>query len=119
MKEFRGPDDLMDEELSAVCFVRDYVEFHFDGPILRALSTVRIVDSSGSVTSSTGMDGWRDALCKLIGLEVAEVVVDELHAITVRFSTGSALVVPIDNNSKVAGEAAHFLARVNAPLVVW
>ena len=30
--------DLVGEELSEVAFVRDYVEFHFDGPVLRALA---------------------------------------------------------------------------------
>ncbi len=29
---------LMGSEVSAVCFVRDYVELHFDGPVLRSLS---------------------------------------------------------------------------------
>jgi hypothetical protein len=29
-----GIEDLVGCELSAVCFVGDYVEFHFDGPVL-------------------------------------------------------------------------------------
>ncbi|MBA3338632.1 MAG: hypothetical protein H0T54_02590 [Geodermatophilaceae bacterium] len=28
---------LVGREVSAVCFVRDYVELHLDGPILRAI----------------------------------------------------------------------------------
>jgi hypothetical protein len=31
-------DLLVGREVSAVCFVRDYVELHFDGPIVRAIS---------------------------------------------------------------------------------
>ena len=31
-------DILIGEQLSAVSFVQDYVEFHFDGPVLRALT---------------------------------------------------------------------------------
>jgi len=37
-KDIRDLSDLVGEEMSAVCFGRDYVEFHFDGPILRSLS---------------------------------------------------------------------------------
>lgn len=32
---------LVGREVSAVCFVRDYVELHFDGPIVRALTDPR------------------------------------------------------------------------------
>lgn len=119
MKEFRTPDDLVDEELSAICFVRDYVEFHFDGPMLRALSNALVAPAQDSTKLGKGMEGWRNALCELIGLAVADVIVDELHAITLRFTTGSTLVIPLDVASNVSGEAAHFLARANAPLLVW
>ena len=39
--------DLIGLELSAVCYVRDYVELHFDGPILRCLADPIIAGSSG------------------------------------------------------------------------
>jgi len=48
MKHPDMPDDLVDEELSAVCFVRDYVEFQFDGPTLRALTPVRVLGPGDS-----------------------------------------------------------------------
>jgi len=38
----RTVESLAGEELSAVSFVRDYVEFHFDGPVLRALTNPRV-----------------------------------------------------------------------------
>ena len=38
MGDDAGPRSLVGLEISAVCFVRDYVELHFDGPVLRALS---------------------------------------------------------------------------------
>jgi hypothetical protein len=31
-------EDLVGEEISGICFVRDYVELHFDGPVLRILT---------------------------------------------------------------------------------
>jgi hypothetical protein len=42
------PAIILGEPLSAVAFVRDYVEFHFDGPVLRAISNPRV-----EVTSHT------------------------------------------------------------------
>jgi hypothetical protein len=41
---------LVGRDVSAVCFVRDYVELHFDGPVLRA-----IADPFGVY----GCRGWR------------------------------------------------------------
>ena len=32
-------EDLVGEEINGVCFVMDYLELHFNGPILRALLT--------------------------------------------------------------------------------
>ena len=33
---------LVGDELSAICFVRDYVELHFDGPVLRLMGSVSL-----------------------------------------------------------------------------
>jgi hypothetical protein len=33
--------DLVGLELGSVCFVRDYVELHFDGPVFRSLARRR------------------------------------------------------------------------------
>lgn len=57
--------DLVDHELSAVCFVRDFVEFQFDGPILRALSDPVI--HIGARSWHFPLPGTRDALCSVIG----------------------------------------------------
>ena len=62
--------DLIGLELSAVCYVRDYVELHFDGPILRCLADPIIAGSSGRFEHREV--GSRDALCALVGEVVLE-----------------------------------------------
>jgi hypothetical protein len=61
----RSFEDLAGSELSGVCFVRDYVEFRFDGPVLRSLaSPVAVVDG---VRFESPDAGSTDALRQLIG----------------------------------------------------
>ena len=58
-------ESLVGEEFNAVAFVMDYVEFDFNGPILRALSPPRLEHEGGIFTFPE--PGSRDALCSLIG----------------------------------------------------
>jgi hypothetical protein len=46
VKTFRIPEDLVGEQLNEICFVMDYVELQFNGPILRALTEV-VVERDG------------------------------------------------------------------------
>jgi hypothetical protein len=55
-------------ELSAVCFVRSYVELHFDGPVLRLLAPPVI--STQEQSFEFPVEGSRDVLCALIGQTV-------------------------------------------------
>jgi hypothetical protein len=72
-REDHRPDlpSVVGDELSAVCFVRDYVELHFDGPVLRLLGDVTV--KNDSETKSPSDDGFRDWLCRNIGRRVAAV----------------------------------------------
>jgi hypothetical protein len=113
------PEDLADEELSAVSFVRDYVEFHFDGPVLRALAAPRVHD--GGEQPRFPAPGSRDALCALIGRRVAGVEVDDAHGIRLRFEGGAEVVIPVGSgDAEVVGpESAHFVPGFNQPIQVW
>ena len=64
-------ESLLSEQVNAVSFVMDYVEFHFNGPILRALSNP-VVEYQGHRVRFPDA-GSRDALCSLIGSDVASV----------------------------------------------
>jgi hypothetical protein len=66
---------LVGEAVSAVSFVMDYVEFHFNGQIIRALSSPILETKTGRFQFPG--TGSRDALCSLIedtvtGVQVAE-----------------------------------------------
>jgi hypothetical protein len=115
------PDDkilsLIGEPLSGVAFVQDYVEFHFDGKILRSL-TAPWVDFAG-VAHPFPEAGSRDALCSLIG-SVAEGLREEDNVeIEVQFSGGAKLHIPLAERHRVGPEAAHFVPGLNQPMDVW
>jgi hypothetical protein len=113
----RSIESLVGEQLSAVSFVQDYVEFHFDGPVIRAL-TNPIVDAPGGRWQFPG-PGSRDALCSLIARLVERVEHEEEVHLRLDFGGGHALTVPLDSASYLSAEAMHFQSSPTAPLQVW
>lgn len=107
---------LKNEELSAVAFVRDYVEFHFDGMILRALAHPSLIVEGQRFDFPAS--GSRDALCGLIGQVVETVSIDALQA-RFEFSNRAELYIPFGEQARVGPEAMHFLREVGGPLEVW
>lgn len=110
---------LVGMELSAVSFVRDYVELHFDGPVLRALSNP-IVEIHGVSVQFPNQDS-RDMLCLLIGREVAAVR-ETWDSLEVAFGA-DAVRIPLDVESPSA-EAAHFVPVLDgdpdvANMMIW
>lgn len=76
---------LVGEELSEVCFVMDYVEFHFNGPVLRSISNPII--ELAETKFEFPLPGAREALCAIIGRAVKQVEERKDKAIKVVFST--------------------------------
>jgi hypothetical protein len=105
------------EQLSAVAFVQDYVELHFDGPVIRAL-TNPIVYSGGSQFAFPG-PGSRDALCQFIGHLVTKVEVQDGVSLSCHFQGGGSIVVPLDDASYRCAEAMHFQESPTGALQVW
>jgi hypothetical protein len=105
-REEAGLRQLVGLEVSAVCFVRDYVELHFDGAVLRAVS-----DPFGRC----GCPGWRfpegnspTVMRHYIGKTVDgfELVLDRFLALDFgehRFA------IPLDQDSRTGPEAVHLL----------
>jgi hypothetical protein len=108
---------LVGEQLSAVCFVQDYVELHFDGPVIRAL-TNPVVEFEGQRLTFPAQ-GSRDALCGLIGRGVARVQLQSAVALTMHFEGGGSIAVPLDANSYRGAEAMHFQDSPSGALQVW
>lgn len=108
---------LIGEQLSAVAFVMDYVELHFDGRIVRALANP-IVQVDGTRIRFPGV-GSRDALCLLIGHLVRKVELLEGSEFTCHFEGSDAIVIPLDAARQNGPEAMHFLDAPHGPLMVW
>jgi hypothetical protein len=99
--------DLIGEQLTVVAFVMDYVEFHFNGPILRSLTNPIVETEAGSMHFPA--PGSRDALCSLIGsrVDAASILVGD--RIELRTDANQTLTVPLDEASRRGPEAAHLV----------
>ncbi|WP_051367032.1 hypothetical protein [Hamadaea tsunoensis] len=93
-------------EVSAVCFVRDYVELHFDGPVLRAVS-----DPFGRY----GCWGWRfpEGNSATVMRNYISKTVDEVELVPDGFLAldfgEHRFAVPLDEGSRTGPESAHLL----------
>jgi hypothetical protein len=109
--------DLVGEEISAVCFVMDYVEFHFGGTVLRSLTNPTVVDDGGSHLFPEL--GSRDALCRLIGSTVGALGMEENRGLTLTTADEREIWIPLDAKNRIGPEAMHFVPRPNGPIQVW
>lgn len=108
---------LSSAELSSVCFVRDYIELHFDGPVLRLNGKI-LVD--GKVLLSAGARS-ADAdplnrLLKSIGQAVVSLKQDDNLSLNIRF--GSECVVRVESEEP-GQEFAHFISYPDKTFVVF
>jgi hypothetical protein len=103
-------------ELSAVVFVRDYVQLQFDGPILTAITLPVIVTAAGPVRA--GERGYRDALCEQIGKEISSVSITENDSIKITLFDNSTIVISLRPEDYRSAEAVHFRDE-HGRLSVW
>lgn len=108
-------ESLEGEELNAVSFVMDYVEFHFNGPIIRALTNPKIETEKECQFPEQGS---RDALCSLIGKKVQAILLDERVSLTMVFSPKEKIIIPLDDESFIGPEAMHW-CPLDEPMLVW
>jgi hypothetical protein len=117
--EIRTIQDLAGRQLNEVAFVMDYVEFHFNGPVLRAISNpvVQMADGRYEFPQS----GSRDALCSLISRDVLSIRLAEGSSIELTLSAGAKVTIPLDEAHRRGAEAAHFQSQlINSPIMfVW
>jgi hypothetical protein len=96
--------DLIGREISAVAFVRDCVEFHFDGPILRSRADPQV--AVGEAVYCFPKPGSRDALCLVIGATVHSLDLDDFRHLEFTTSNGCRVRLPLG-----AGRVLHFRAE--------
>lgn len=109
--------DIVGQPLSGVAFVQDYVEFHFDGKIVRALSNPSV--SCGRKTLIFPEAGSRDALCSKIGYLVEDVLIKESIEIKILFSGESFVRISIQKGKDSLPESAHYVANYGSPIEIW
>ena len=97
---------IIGEQLSAVTFVQDYVQLHFDGPRLTVFS--HPVVTLGEKTFHWGKPGFRDALCNSIAKQVTEARVAYGESIAIRFTDGSTIKISLKDENYRGGEAVNF-----------
>lgn len=77
------------EELKAVEFVEDFLQLRFEAPLLTLYDWPHVLLTDFSV--AYGEPEYRNALCSLIGEEVAAASLEEGSALTIEFSNGLVL----------------------------
>lgn len=92
-------------ELSAITFVRDYVQLAFDGPNMNAYTAATV--SCGAESFRLGQPGYRDALCKPIGSRVARVEADD-ERVSISFEDGTTISISLRADDYRGPEALQF-----------
>jgi hypothetical protein len=108
---------LVGAPVSGVCFVQDYVELHFDGSYLRCLAAPAVTDG-GACWVFPG-SGSRDALCSLIGRELAAVRAEDGAALVAEFRGGAVLRLSLDHEGRAGPEAVHFHDHATGETQFW
>jgi hypothetical protein len=98
-------------QLSSVEFVHDYVQLHFDGPTLTAITRPTVI--VGGNESRWGDTGYRDVLCAFIGVVVREVFVALGEAVRLDFENGNSIVVSLKHTDYRAHQAVSFDVSVS------
>lgn len=108
---------LENEQLSAVTFIQDYVQLHFDGPCLTAYVWPHILTENGSIPPR--VPGYRDALCGFIGSIVVRAFEELGSRLVIQFVEGRTLEISIKESDKEGPEAAMFQDESGKSWSVW
>ncbi|NEX91357.1 hypothetical protein [Caulobacter sp. 17J65-9] len=96
---------LTGERLSAVTFLKDYLQLDFDGHVISAYALTDVRDEDGTITADD--PGFRDALCARIGWEVAGAEVGA-ERVLVRFEDGGEVGVSLRQQDRYGTDALSF-----------
>ncbi len=99
---------LIGEELSSVEFVRDYIQFRFDGPCITAITDPCIIIGDKQYTRIDA--GFCDNLLGLIGSSVEETFLREGEIISIHFSDRRSINISLrpEDLQGISVEAATF-----------
>lgn len=105
-KERQHLSAISGREMSAVTFVRDYIQLHFDGPTISAYTLPAVL--VGGRLFSRASPGYRDALCTRIGTRVTAAYVEPGQRLQIDFSDGASLTISLRPEDRVVEEAADY-----------
>ena len=93
-------------QLSAVTFVQDYIQLHFDGPRLTVFSHPVVI--RGDQAFHWGKPGFRDALCNSIAQQVTAAHVAYGESVCIAFADGSAIQISLEEADYLGAEEVNF-----------
>jgi len=102
----RPLDRLLKRDLSAIVFVRDYLQFQFDGPVLTAYIWPVVYVTIDGCTAE--QPGYRDNLCSFIGRKVLRVGGKKGEYIDIEFTGDRRLRFSLSEADRVGPEAIMF-----------
>ncbi len=105
------------EQLSAVTFVQDYLQMHFDGPRLTLVTWPTVV--AGDATCAYGEVGYRDALCSFIGRVVATAYVRPANRLQIEFVDRTSLVASLKPEARRAAHIVIFDDGLSTQWAAW
>jgi hypothetical protein len=109
--------DLVGEEISAVSFVQNYVEFHFNGPVLRSVANPKAITANSTIQFPE--IGSREVLCQFIGQTVRIIELKENDSLTIVTNDNYTLIIPLDPEHSRGHENMHFKPNDSQPQQIW
>jgi len=94
------------EELRSVAFVEDYLELRFGSSLLTLYAWPYVMHTEYSV--AFGEPEYRNALCALIGEQVATATLEEENALTIEFASGVVLGLSLREEDLDSPEAGSY-----------
>ncbi|MFO7575028.1 MAG: hypothetical protein R6W67_07705 [Bacteroidales bacterium] len=105
-------------ELVGITFIRDYIQFLFDGPVLNTYTLPQIIIENKIVTSTDF--GYYDTLCSLINKKVLSAHEDEKEEkIVIRFESDIELLVSLKSGDRTCVEAAMLQLETDGKWNIW
>ena len=109
-------ESIVGEKLSAITFVLDYWQLHFDGPTIDALTRLKICANGSDL--SDGHDQFRNLICGQIGKIVAGVALVQAEAFTITFMDHSSIEISLRWQDYKGPEAMAFYDRNQSSFAV-
>jgi hypothetical protein len=99
-------EKLKGEQLSAVTFVHDYVQLHFDGPLMNVYAPVTVC--AGGRSDSSGGSEFRNAICAQIAKEIASTEWGDESHLKLSFTDKSSISISLNPSDYSGPEALYF-----------